>query len=89
MQAMVMLLFGCAIMNALHLPHCARLVQVIRGWLASGTVGKLTTAHSLSNVAWGLACLDLLDQQTLRKVPPSRCEYSGGATPWYWCPHRQ
>lgn len=63
-----MLLFGCANMNVLHLPNCERLVHLIRSWLASYT-GKLSTAQSLSNAAWSLACLDLLDQQILRKVP--------------------
>lgn len=66
-QAMVMLLFGCANMNTLHLPNCQRLVSRIRSWLASHT-GKLSTAQSLSNAAWSLACLDMLDKQLLRKV---------------------
>ena len=66
---MVMLLFGCANMNTLHLPNCRRLVERIRAWLASHT-GKLSTAQSLSNAAWSLACLDMLDKQLLRKVSP-------------------
>jgi len=76
---MVVLLFGCATMDVMHLPHCASLVQVIRGWLASGMEAKLTTGQSLSNSAWALACLDLLDHHTLRKVPPARS--SAGTTP--------
>ena len=63
-----MIIVACAVADLGHLPTCRRLVSRLADLVCERGVDMLSTTQGLANVAWGLACLGMLDGALLRQA---------------------
>lgn len=63
-----MIVLACAHLDSRHLPTCQELIKELAACVSRSKTQLLQTSQGLSNVAWALSCLNVLDEGIFRQV---------------------